>query len=154
MARTRDTGFEVAKPNSECTDVNCPFHGSLKVRGKQFTGRVASHKMQNSVIVEWLGWKYVPKYERYTKTKTRISVHNPPCINAREGDLVKIGECRPLSKTKNFVVLQVFGKDELYQLEKESLEEGKHKIKKSEAENKAASASTAPKSKDKPSKSE
>ena len=33
------------------------------------------------------------------------------------------------TKTKNFVVLKVMGKDEMYELEKEALEEGKHKEK-------------------------
>jgi small subunit ribosomal protein S17 len=36
-----------------------------------------------------------------------MHAHNPPCINAKEGDVVKIAECRPLSKTKKFVVIEV-----------------------------------------------
>ena len=38
--------------------------------------------------------------------KTRVHAFNPLCINAKEGDTVKIIECRPLSKTKNFVVIE------------------------------------------------
>jgi small subunit ribosomal protein S17 len=129
MARTRNTGFDVKPPSDKYDDSNCPFHGTLKIRGKQFTGKVVSGKMQHSVIVEWTGWRHIPKYERYRKIKTRIAAHNPPCVNAVEGDMVRIGECRPLSKTKNFVVLKVLGKAEQYELEKEALEEGKHKEK-------------------------
>lgn len=133
MTRTKEIGYGVKAPGRSCTDNNCPFHGTLKVHGKQFTGKVVSDKMQHSVLVEWVGWRFIPKYERYKKTRTRVTVHNPPCINAAEGDIVKIGECRPLSKTKTFVVLGVLGKQERYQLEKEAREEGKHKAKEAEA---------------------
>ena len=127
MNRTRNPGFDTKAPSKTCDDTNCPFHGTIKVRGKQFTGRVVSDKMQRSVVVEWIGWRPIPKYERYKKTRTKVIAHNPPCLDAVEGDLVKIGECRALSKTKNFVVMKVLGKSEKYELEKEALEEGKHK---------------------------
>ena len=34
-------------------------------------------------------------------------VYNPQCVDAKKGDIVKIAECRPLSKTKAFVVIEV-----------------------------------------------
>ena len=40
------------------------------------------------------------------RMNSRITAHNPPCIDAKTGDKVKIAECRPLSKTKNFVVVE------------------------------------------------
>ena len=40
------------------------------------------------------------------KKRTRLHAHNPSCIDAKEGDTVKIMECRPLSKTKKFVVIE------------------------------------------------
>ncbi len=135
MTRTRSTGFSIEAPKETCTDKNCPFHGTLKSRGKHFTGKVVSDKMQRSVKVEWTGARYIPKYERYKKTKTAVIAHNPQCINAVEGDMVKIAECRPLGKTKNFVVLKVLGKADKHEMEKQSLEEGKHKQKKKEQEN-------------------
>jgi len=135
MPRTRQIGFEVKAPEKACEDKNCPFHGVTKVRGKTFTGKVVSSKMQKSAVVEWSGWRFMPKYERYHKTRTRITVHNPQCINAVEGDLVKIGECRALSKTKNFVILAVLGKEDKYILEKEAKEEGKRKLKAKEIAN-------------------
>lgn len=122
-------------PSETCTDVNCPFHGTLKVRGKTFTGTVVSDKMQKSVVVAWEGRKFVPKFERYTKTRARVSAHNPDCINAVEGDTVIIQECRPISKTKTFVVVKVEGKKTDYELEKSLDEEGKHKHKKKEIAN-------------------
>jgi small subunit ribosomal protein S17 len=49
---------------------------------------------------------YVPKYMRYERRRSRIHAHNPPCINAKVGDRVKIAECRPISKTVSFVVIE------------------------------------------------
>jgi small subunit ribosomal protein S17 len=92
---------------TECTDNKCPKHGKIKVRGNIFTGKVISAKPQKTVTVERIITKKIPKYERYKKIKSKIYAHNPECINAQEGDIVRIGETRKLSKTKSFVVLGV-----------------------------------------------
>ena len=44
--------------------------------------------------------------------KTKVVAYNPECIHAREGDIVKIMECRPLSKTKSFVVIEILKRGE------------------------------------------
>ncbi len=93
-------------PSATCDDVNCPFHGTLSVRGKVIDGVVVSDRMQKSVVVRIEYVDYYPKYERYARKSSRITAHNPPCIGARRGDKVKIAECRPLSKTKSFVVVE------------------------------------------------
>jgi len=49
---------------------------------------------------------YIPKYERYEKRTSKYKAHLPPCIEVKEGDEVVIMECRPLSKTKSFVVVE------------------------------------------------
>ena len=90
----------------ECNDGNCPKHGNISLRGRTFKGRVASTKAHKSAIVEWGRLTFVPKYERYSKGKTRIPVHNPECMGIKEGDNVEIKECRPLSKTKRFVIIK------------------------------------------------
>lgn len=97
---------DVKAPEKKCADKNCPFHGTLAVRGRIFVGKVISTKMAKTVNVEWDRRVYIPKYERYLKKRTRVKAHQPDCISLKEGDIVKIGECRPLSKTKNFVVLE------------------------------------------------
>jgi len=94
---------------NSCTDKNCPVHGSLKVRGRAFTGVVISDRMSKTVVVSWTRRVYVPKYERYEKRKSKINAHNPDCMDAEKGNVVKIMETRPLSKTKNFVVVEVIG---------------------------------------------
>jgi small subunit ribosomal protein S17 len=94
------------RPQNTCEDVNCPFHGTLSVRGRAMDGIVVSDRMQKSVVVRIEYTRYFPKYERYARMNSRITAHNPPCIRARRGDRVKIAECRPISKTKSFVVVE------------------------------------------------
>ncbi|MBI4738226.1 30S ribosomal protein S17 [Candidatus Woesearchaeota archaeon] len=142
-ARTKSVGLTDAIPTQKCTDANCPFHGALKVRGKTFVGTVTSSKMQRSAIVEWEGRRLIPKFERYKRTRTKIAVHNPDCLNAREGDLVTVAECRPLSKTKSFVIIEVKGKKKRYALQKEALEEAKFKVKEESVTSEFAAKKTA-----------
>jgi small subunit ribosomal protein S17 len=94
------------KPKKTCDDRNCPFHGDLPVRGRVFEGSVVSAKMDKTVVVKRDYLQYVPKFIRYERRHSRISSHNPPCIDAEEGDRVLIAECRPLSKTVSFVVVE------------------------------------------------
>lgn len=94
------------EPTRECDDVNCPFHGTLSVRGRVLEGAVVSDRMAKSVVVSIEYMKFYPKYERYARMNSRITAHNPPCIDAKTGDKVKIAECRPISKTKAFVVVE------------------------------------------------
>jgi len=77
----------------------------VKTRGRTFTGKVVSSKAQKTVTVEWMRRIYVPKYERYLLKRSKVKAHNE--INAKEGDTVVIKECRPLSKTKKFIVTEV-----------------------------------------------
>jgi small subunit ribosomal protein S17 len=147
MSRIKNTGMQITPPTQSCEDRNCPFHGNLKIRGKQFTGTIVSDKMQKSAVVEWTVWRFLPKYERYKKIRTTVSAHNPKCVDAKEGDIVLISECRPLSKTKNFVIIQVKGKERTFEIKKETEEESKHKIKAKEAANEAAKEAAKPKKK-------
>jgi len=105
-AKTRDIGIDVKPPTKTCEDDNCPFHGKLPVRGKVIEGIVVSAKAQKTVIVEKQYFHLLPKYERYERRHTRIAAYNPECVDAKEGERVKIAECRPLSKTKSFVVVE------------------------------------------------
>ncbi|MEM2994710.1 MAG: 30S ribosomal protein S17 [Candidatus Bathyarchaeia archaeon] len=94
------------KPKKTCTDRNCPFHGDLPIRGRVLDGVVVSAKMDKTVIVRRDYLQYVSKFMRYKRRRSRIPSHNPPCIDAKEGDRVVIAECRPISKTVSFVVVE------------------------------------------------
>jgi len=94
------------KPKKTCNDRNCSFHGDLPVRGRVLEGSVVSAKMDKTVIVKRDYLHYVPKFIRYERRHSHIPSHNPPCIDAEEGDRVIIAECRPVSKTVSFVVVE------------------------------------------------
>ena len=94
------------RPEKTCDDPDCPFHGSLSVRGRVLEGTVAGAEMNKTVIVRRDFLKYMPKYKRYERRHSHIPAHNPPCVNASENDWVKIAECRPISKTVSFVVVE------------------------------------------------
>jgi small subunit ribosomal protein S17 len=103
----RDIGLDVSAPQKTCSDPKCPFHGILPVRGQVFDCTVVSDKMENTVVVMRKFEKKATKYERFEKRQSKIHAHNPPCIEAKLGDRVRIAECRPLSKTKSYVVVEV-----------------------------------------------
>ena len=103
---TSDRGIGATAPKKSCDDRNCPFHGVLSVRRKFMDGKVVSAKMMKTVTVERNYQQYNPKYTRYEKRRSRILAHSPPCLEVREGDRVKIAECRPISKEVAFVVVE------------------------------------------------
>lgn len=102
----KNIGLDVAPPQIECDDQFCPYHGDLAVRGRILDGTVVSDKMAKTVIIRRDYNKYVPKYRRFERRHSRIAAHSPPCIGAMAGDKVRIMECRPLSKSVSFVVIE------------------------------------------------
>ena len=52
IKQTRNIGVNVNTPKETCKDKNCPFHGTLPVRGQIITGVVSSIKMQDSILVK------------------------------------------------------------------------------------------------------
>jgi len=103
----RDIGIKAVPPKRQCEDPKCPWHGELPVRGRVIEGRLVSTKAQRTAIIERQYLQFLPKYERYERRHSRIVAYKPDCIDANVGDMVKIAECRPLSKTKKFVVVEV-----------------------------------------------
>ncbi|MEK6842767.1 MAG: 30S ribosomal protein S17 [Nanoarchaeota archaeon] len=91
---------------TDCKDRNCHIHGNLKVRGRTFEGTVIK-KFHKRVVIEFERMIYVRKYERYMKGKTKIHAHLPSCMENQihVGDLIKVQECRPLSKIIHFAVI-------------------------------------------------
>jgi small subunit ribosomal protein S17 len=98
-------GLNVPEPEGTCADENCPFHGTLSVRGQTLEGEVVSTAMEKTVVVEREYDVFVPKYDRYMTRRSRIPAHAPECLDIAEGDTVTIAETRPLSKTKSHVVV-------------------------------------------------
>ncbi len=108
---TKNIGINVKAPTKTCNDKNCPFHGDLKVHGRQIVATVISLKSRKTAKVQWKEIVKLPKYERsYYETRTLL-VHKPSCIDVEVGDVVKIMETRPISKLKHFVIVEVEKKE-------------------------------------------
>ena len=114
---TRPAAFSAAAATAPSAAVQASPAGALigqlilknrpiRLRGRSFIARIVSAKLQKTATVEREYRHYLPKYERYTMRKKKLYVHNPPELNAREGDTVRITECRPISKTKRFVIVE------------------------------------------------
>ena len=104
-------GLDVREPETACADDNCPFHGTLSVRGDVLEGEVVSTEMEKTAVVEREYDVFVPKYDRYMKRRSRVSVHQPPCLDVSDGETVRIAETRPLSKTKSHVIVSAGGEE-------------------------------------------
>ena len=108
-AKARDIGIDVPLPKKACEDQHCPFHGKLSVRGQSLSAVVVATRMQRTVVVERSSSRYIQKYERYEKRTRRMLAHAPECLDLQPGHVVTLMECRPLSKTVSFVVIQTQG---------------------------------------------
>lgn len=103
-------GFKTPREAIEGTyiDKKCPFTGQVSIRGRILNGVVVSTKMKRTIIVRRDYLHYIPKYNRYEKRHKNVPAHLSPCfVGVQQGDLVTIGQCRPLSKTVRFNVLKV-----------------------------------------------
>lgn len=101
-------GFKTPKNavDGNYVDKKCPFTGNVSIRGRIFKGIVVSTKMKRTLVVRKDYLQYVAKYKRFCKRHKNCSVHcSPAFTNVKEGDVVTIGQCRPLAKTVKFNVI-------------------------------------------------
>jgi len=79
--------------------------GSRKVR----MGKVVSDKMDKTVVVAVETFVTHPLYRKQIRKTTRFKAHdeNNEC---RTGDVVRIMETRPLSKDKNWRIVEILEK--------------------------------------------
>ena len=92
---------------ASCNDKKCHIHGHVKVRGRIFEGTVTK-KFPKRIVLELERMIYSRKYERYYKSKTKIHARLPVCMDSgiNIGDLIRVQECRPLSKIIHFAVIK------------------------------------------------
>jgi len=87
----------------------------INPRGRIFEG-IVQKKFQKRAVIEFERMIYVKKYERYAKSRTRIHARLPESMEKEIniGDLIKVQECRPLSKMIHFIVIKkIKSKEEL-----------------------------------------
>ena len=73
---------------------------------RTLTGVVASDKMHKSISVLVERRVQHPKYGKFVKRSSKIHAHDEE-NTCRTGDLVVIKECRPLSKTKAWTLMEI-----------------------------------------------
>lgn len=69
-------------------------------------GRVVSNKMNKTVTILVERQVKHPLYGKYIRRSTKLHAHDEE-NTCNEGDVVRVSECRPLSKTKNWRVVEV-----------------------------------------------
>lgn len=75
------------------------------------TGRVVSNKMDKSITVLIERLVRHPLYGKQLRRSTKIKAHDEDSI-CQQGDLVRIKETRPISKTKSWTLVEVVEKVE------------------------------------------
>lgn len=73
------------------------------------TGRVVSNKMDKSVTVKIERLVKHPMYGKYIRRSSKLHVHDET-NQCNEGDLVTIRQCRPISKTKAWTLVEIVEK--------------------------------------------
>ncbi|WP_124058152.1 30S ribosomal protein S17 [Vaginisenegalia massiliensis] len=73
---------------------------------KVYQGRVVSDKMDKTITVLVETRKTHPKYGKRVKYSKKYKAHDEE-NRAKEGDIVRIMETRPLSATKRFRLLEI-----------------------------------------------
>ncbi len=90
-------------------------------RRKVRIGRVVSDKMDKTVIVAY-GWSTPhPIYKKAVRRETRFMTHDPE-NQAKLGDMVRIVESRPISKTKRWRLVEILSSREIAELQPEEIQ--------------------------------
>ena len=90
-------------------------------RRKVRIGRVVSDKMDKTVIVAY-GWSNPhPIYKKAVRRETRFMTHDPE-NQAKLGDVVRIVESRPISKTKRWRLTEILSSREIAELQPEEIQ--------------------------------
>ena len=80
--------------------------GATKTRHQQKVGRVVSNKMEKTIVVAVESLKKHRIYKRTYRQTKRFHAHDEANI-CQIGDMVRIEECRPLSKTKRWRLVEI-----------------------------------------------
>jgi len=73
---------------------------------KTLTGTVVSNKMEKTIVVNVTRKYKHPKYGKYINVNKKYYAHDEN-NSSKMGDLVKIRECKPLSKSKRWYFIEI-----------------------------------------------
>ncbi len=83
--------------------------GKKNISYRILKGIVISDKMNKSIVVRVDRRVKHPLYQKVLTRSTKLHVHDPES-KSTIGDVVLIKECRPISKTKSWILLDIFNK--------------------------------------------
>ena len=84
----------------------------MREQRKSLIGRVTSDKMDKTIVVTVQRVTQHPLYGKVVKLNKKYKAHDEK-NEGREGDVVRIRECRPLSKHKKFFLEEIIERPEL-----------------------------------------
>lgn len=88
----------------------------MEVKHKTIVGRVVSSRMEKTVVVAVESPKRHSIYKKTTRRVTNFKAHDEK-NECKVGDVVRIIECRPLSKDKRWLVTEIVTRANLAELQ-------------------------------------
>jgi len=88
---------------SHLKDINLPERAPRRIGVVESDARNKTRKVSIAYLVKH------PKYGKFLRNRTVLHVHDEQ-NESRVGDRVEIAECRPISKTKSWVLVRVVEK--------------------------------------------
>ena len=95
--------------SAEQSNAGTPAGTPAEKGARTLTGRVVSNKMQKTIAVEIERLVRHPTYGKYIRRTTKLLAHDEDG-SSREGDLVVITPCRPMSRHKSWRLLEIVQK--------------------------------------------
>jgi small subunit ribosomal protein S17 len=90
-------------------------------RRKVRIGLVVSDKMDKTIVVKY-GWSSPHRiYKKAVRRETRFMTHDPE-NQAKLGDVVRIIESRPISKTKRWRLAEILSSQEIAEIQPEEIQ--------------------------------
>ncbi len=80
--------------------------GARRTAGASSKGRVKSDKMDKTIVVVTETRVPHPVYKKVVRQSTRFKAHDEK-NDAKTGDLVRIQECRPMSRDKRWRLVEI-----------------------------------------------
>jgi len=82
----------------------------MKKNRKQYLGEVLSNKMEKTIVVQINDLKLHPLYKKAVRVNKKVKSHDHK-NECGVGDIVRIEECRPLSKDKRYRLVEIVDKN-------------------------------------------
>src|SRR4051794_29404927 len=104
--RVKEREKSKAAPKAAAAEPTVAVHAETTGQPKMRTGRVMSDKADQTITVRIENTRRHRRYEKVIRSTSTLHAHDA-ANDAHEGDLVRVVEARPLSKTKRWRLVEV-----------------------------------------------